>query len=191
MATPIVIPARPDKSWCRCSVQSTQTAIKGWSTTSRPSVPGGWPLTTYISVTTRKGSGLADAITHPLNSQIAIAKSETNSPALAALTYFAGQTFAPTELATNGCMISTTDLTFPSSSRTAPWSRHQHWPWGNDCCSGLPRVEALKPLEADVAGDRSGACPLLAGNRGEHTDDHGNSLPTYYFVRLLPVSSIS
>jgi hypothetical protein len=45
---------------------------------------GGWPLTAYISVTTRKGSGLADAITHPLNSQIAIAKSETNSPALAA-----------------------------------------------------------------------------------------------------------
>jgi polar amino acid transport system substrate-binding protein len=63
--------------------------------------PGGWPLTAYISVTTRKGSGLADAITHALNTQIAngtygkvlerwnlsteaIAKSETNPPGLAA-----------------------------------------------------------------------------------------------------------
>jgi polar amino acid transport system substrate-binding protein len=62
--------------------------------------PGGWPLTAYISVTTRKGSGLADAITHALNTQIAngtygrvlarwnltaetIAKSETNPPGLA------------------------------------------------------------------------------------------------------------
>jgi polar amino acid transport system substrate-binding protein len=33
--------------------------------------PGGWPLTAYISVTTRKGSRLADAITHALNTQIA------------------------------------------------------------------------------------------------------------------------
>jgi polar amino acid transport system substrate-binding protein len=65
------------------------------------SILGGWPLTAYISVTARKGSGLADAITHALNTQIAkgtygkvlarwnltteaIAKSETNPPGLAA-----------------------------------------------------------------------------------------------------------
>jgi polar amino acid transport system substrate-binding protein len=35
------------------------------------SFPGGWPLTVYISVTTRKGSGFACAITHALNAQIA------------------------------------------------------------------------------------------------------------------------
>jgi polar amino acid transport system substrate-binding protein len=63
--------------------------------------PGGWPMTAYISVTTRKGSGLAEAITHALNTQIAngtygkvlerwnltaegIGKSETNPPGLAA-----------------------------------------------------------------------------------------------------------
>jgi polar amino acid transport system substrate-binding protein len=62
---------------------------------------GGWPLTAYISVTTRKGSGLADALTHALNTQIAegaygkvlarwgltteaIPKSETNPPGLPA-----------------------------------------------------------------------------------------------------------
>jgi polar amino acid transport system substrate-binding protein len=62
---------------------------------------GGWPQTAYISVTTRKGSGLADAITHALNTQIAdgtyakvlqrwnltaeaIPKSQTNPPGLAA-----------------------------------------------------------------------------------------------------------
>jgi polar amino acid transport system substrate-binding protein len=62
---------------------------------------GGWPQTAYISVTTRKGSGLADGITHALNTQIAngtygkvlqrwnltaeaITKSQTNPPGLAA-----------------------------------------------------------------------------------------------------------
>lgn len=33
--------------------------------------PGGWPLTAYIAVTTRKGSGLAAPITAALNAQIA------------------------------------------------------------------------------------------------------------------------
>jgi polar amino acid transport system substrate-binding protein len=83
----------------QCAINANRR--QSWSTTSRPSVPGGWPLTTYISVTTHKGSGLADAITQALNSQIAngtygkvlerwnlkseaIAKSETNSPGLAA-----------------------------------------------------------------------------------------------------------
>jgi polar amino acid transport system substrate-binding protein len=63
--------------------------------------PSGWPQTAYISVTTRKGSGLAEAVTHALNTQIttgiygkvierwnlpkeAISKSETNPPGLAA-----------------------------------------------------------------------------------------------------------
>lgn len=60
---------------------------------------GGWPLTAYIAVTTRKGSGLAQAITTALNAQIdnghygellgrwnlsseAIKRSETNPPGL-------------------------------------------------------------------------------------------------------------
>ena len=33
--------------------------------------PGGWPNAAAISVTTRKGSGLADAVTQALNTQIA------------------------------------------------------------------------------------------------------------------------
>ncbi len=37
-------------------------------------VPGGWPLTAYIAVATRKGSGFADAITAALNAQIANGK---------------------------------------------------------------------------------------------------------------------
>lgn len=41
--------------------------------------PGGWSDTAAISVTTRKGSGLADAITQALNTQIA---SETYAQAL-------------------------------------------------------------------------------------------------------------
>ncbi|MGJ3647672.1 ABC transporter substrate-binding protein [Sphingomonas sp. GlSt437] len=62
-------------------------------------VAGGWPDTAYIAVTTRKGSGLAVAITTALNAQIAngtyrkllerwnlvsegIAKSQTNPPGL-------------------------------------------------------------------------------------------------------------
>lgn len=60
---------------------------------------GGWPLTAEIAVTTRKGAGLADAITHALNTQIkngnyekllarwnlnseAITESRTNPPGL-------------------------------------------------------------------------------------------------------------
>ncbi|MFW2853027.1 ABC transporter substrate-binding protein [Sphingomonas sp. TX0543] len=63
------------------------------------SVPGGWPLTAYIAVATRKGSGLAPAITAALNAQIdsgtygrllsrwnlaseGIKRSETNPPGL-------------------------------------------------------------------------------------------------------------
>ena len=63
------------------------------------SVAGGWPLTAYIAVATRKGSGLAPAITAALNAQIAngtyrrlldrwnlaseaIAQSQTNPPGL-------------------------------------------------------------------------------------------------------------
>jgi polar amino acid transport system substrate-binding protein len=63
--------------------------------------PGGWPATAYISVCTKKGAGIADAVTHGLNTQIAngtyaqvlqrwsltseaIAKSETNPQGLAA-----------------------------------------------------------------------------------------------------------
>jgi polar amino acid transport system substrate-binding protein len=63
------------------------------------SVAGGWPLTAYIAVATRKGSGLAPAITAALNAQIAngtyrrlldrwnlaseaIARSQTNPPGL-------------------------------------------------------------------------------------------------------------
>lgn len=62
--------------------------------------PGGWPKSAAISVTTRKGSGLADAITQALNTQIqsgtyaqalkrwnlseeAVPQSETNPPGLA------------------------------------------------------------------------------------------------------------
>lgn len=62
-------------------------------------VSGGWPLTAYIAVASRKGSGLADAITAALNAQIAdgayarllerwrlksegIKRSETNPPGL-------------------------------------------------------------------------------------------------------------
>jgi len=62
-------------------------------------VSGGWPLTAEIAVATRKGSGLAEAITHALNTQIAngnygkvlarwnltseaISKSRTNPPGL-------------------------------------------------------------------------------------------------------------
>ena len=61
--------------------------------------PGGWPLTAEIAVATRKGAGLADAITEALNAQIrsgayakalarwqltseAIEKSQTNPPGL-------------------------------------------------------------------------------------------------------------
>ncbi len=61
--------------------------------------PGGWPDAAAISVTTRKGSGLADAITQALNTQIAsgtyaqalqrwnvseeaVAQSQTNAPGL-------------------------------------------------------------------------------------------------------------
>ncbi|KAF1017415.1 MAG: L-cystine-binding protein TcyA [Stenotrophomonas maltophilia] len=61
--------------------------------------PGGWPDSAAISVTTRKGSGLADAITQALNAQIAsgtyaqalqrwnlgeeaVAQSQTNPPGL-------------------------------------------------------------------------------------------------------------
>jgi len=61
--------------------------------------PGGWPDAAAISVTTRKGSGLADAITQALNTQIAsgtyaqalqrwnvgeeaVARSQTNPPGL-------------------------------------------------------------------------------------------------------------
>ncbi|WP_411850791.1 ABC transporter substrate-binding protein [Stenotrophomonas sp. LGBM10] len=61
--------------------------------------PGGWPEAAAISVTTRKGSGLAEAVTHALNTQIAsgtyaqalqrwnvseeaVARSETNPPGL-------------------------------------------------------------------------------------------------------------
>ncbi|WDS36615.1 ABC transporter substrate-binding protein [Pseudoxanthomonas sp.] len=61
--------------------------------------PGGWPSAAAISVTTRKGSGLADAITQALNAQIAsgtyakalarwnlteeaVPRSETNPPGL-------------------------------------------------------------------------------------------------------------
>ncbi|MET0288240.1 MAG: ABC transporter substrate-binding protein [Pseudoxanthomonas sp.] len=64
--------------------------------------PGGWPQAAAISVTTRKGSGLADAITQALNTQIdngnyskalerwdlieeAVQRSETNPPGLADL----------------------------------------------------------------------------------------------------------
>ncbi len=64
--------------------------------------PGGWPNAAAISVTTRKGSGLADAITQALNTQIesgtyaealkrwnlteeAVPKSETNPPGLVGL----------------------------------------------------------------------------------------------------------
>jgi polar amino acid transport system substrate-binding protein len=63
--------------------------------------PGGWPDAAAISVTTRRGSGLASAITQALNSQIdsgtyvqalkrwnvgeeAVARSETNPPGLSA-----------------------------------------------------------------------------------------------------------
>ncbi|WP_326525536.1 ABC transporter substrate-binding protein [Sphingomonas sp.] len=62
-------------------------------------VPGGWPLTAYIAVATRKGSGLAPAITATLNARMGdgsyrrvlerwnlvsegIARSETNPPGL-------------------------------------------------------------------------------------------------------------
>ncbi len=62
--------------------------------------PGGWPKSAAISVTTRKGSGLADVITQALNTQIqsgtyaealkrwnvseeAVPRSETNPPGLA------------------------------------------------------------------------------------------------------------
>ncbi|WMJ68945.1 ABC transporter substrate-binding protein [Stenotrophomonas sp. 24(2023)] len=62
--------------------------------------PGGWPASAAISVTTRKGSGLADAITQALNAQIAsgtyatalarwnvseeaVPQSQTNPPGLA------------------------------------------------------------------------------------------------------------
>jgi polar amino acid transport system substrate-binding protein len=64
--------------------------------------PGGWPNAAAISVTTRKGSGLAEPITEALNTQIAsgtyaqalkrwnvgeeaVARSETNPPGLSAL----------------------------------------------------------------------------------------------------------
>jgi polar amino acid transport system substrate-binding protein len=63
--------------------------------------PGGWPNAAAISVTTRKGSGLAEPITHVLNTQIAsgtyaqalkrwnvgeeaVTRSETNPPGLPA-----------------------------------------------------------------------------------------------------------
>jgi polar amino acid transport system substrate-binding protein len=63
------------------------------------SIAGGWPLTAYIAVATRKGSGLAPAITAALNAQIAngtyrrlldrwnlasegIRRSQTNPPGL-------------------------------------------------------------------------------------------------------------
>lgn len=62
-------------------------------------VPGGWPLTAYIAVATRKGSGMAEAITAAINAQIdngtygrlldrwsltseAIKHSQTNPPGL-------------------------------------------------------------------------------------------------------------
>jgi polar amino acid transport system substrate-binding protein len=61
--------------------------------------PGGWPNAAAISVTTRKGSGLADAVTQALNTQIssgnyaqalarwnvaeeAVPQSQTNPPGL-------------------------------------------------------------------------------------------------------------
>lgn len=61
--------------------------------------PGGWPDAAAISVTTRKGSGLAEPITQALNTQIAsgtyaqalkrwnvseeaVAQSQTNPPGL-------------------------------------------------------------------------------------------------------------
>ncbi|HEL4296505.1 ABC transporter substrate-binding protein [Stenotrophomonas maltophilia] len=64
--------------------------------------PGGWPNAAAISVTTRKGSGLADAVTQALNTQIgsgtyaqalarwnvaeeAVPQSQTNPPGLPAL----------------------------------------------------------------------------------------------------------
>ncbi|HDS1578400.1 TPA: ABC transporter substrate-binding protein [Stenotrophomonas maltophilia] len=64
--------------------------------------PGGWPDAAAISVTTRKGSGLAEAVTQALNTQIgsgtyaqalarwnvaeeAVAQSQTNPPGLPAL----------------------------------------------------------------------------------------------------------
>jgi polar amino acid transport system substrate-binding protein len=64
--------------------------------------PGGWPQSAAIAVTTRKGSGLADAITRAINTQIdngnygkllarwnlgeeAVQRSETNPPGLRAL----------------------------------------------------------------------------------------------------------
>jgi polar amino acid transport system substrate-binding protein len=64
--------------------------------------PGGWPNAAAISVTTRKGSGLAEPITQALNTQIAsgtyaqalkrwnvgeeaVAQSQTNPPGLSAL----------------------------------------------------------------------------------------------------------
>ncbi|HGM7333783.1 TPA: ABC transporter substrate-binding protein [Stenotrophomonas maltophilia] len=64
--------------------------------------PGGWPNAAAISVTTRKGSGLADAVTQALNTQIgsgayaqalarwnvaeeAVRQSQTNPPGLPAL----------------------------------------------------------------------------------------------------------
>jgi polar amino acid transport system substrate-binding protein len=62
-------------------------------------VSGGWPLTAYVAITTRKGAGLADPITAAINAQMAngnyakvldrwatsseaIAKSQTNPPGL-------------------------------------------------------------------------------------------------------------
>jgi polar amino acid transport system substrate-binding protein len=65
-------------------------------------IPGGWPNAAAISVTTRKGSGLADAVTQALNTQIgsgtyaqalarwnvaeeAVPQSQTNPPGLPAL----------------------------------------------------------------------------------------------------------
>ena len=64
--------------------------------------PGGWPNAAAISVTTRKGSGLADAVTQALNTQIgsgtyaqalarwnvteeAVPQSQTNPPGLPTL----------------------------------------------------------------------------------------------------------
>lgn len=89
---------RADASFSVNATQAYQAAQTG-KTKLVGTVSGGWPLTAEIAVTTRKGSGLADAVTVALNGLIkdgkyaeilqrwglsseAITKSATNPPGL-------------------------------------------------------------------------------------------------------------
>lgn len=61
---------RADTIFSTHSVQAYQAALTG-ETRAVGTVNAGWPLTADVGVTTRKGSGIADAITAALNEAIA------------------------------------------------------------------------------------------------------------------------